>query len=146
MAIFNVTNLNDSAAGSLRAAIQGANATGAGTSNTISFSVSGTITLASDLPSIIGMTAIVAGNGVTGSAPTVGINFNGHAGLVFAAGSDGSQLVGLSLGNANGNGVTLNAGNIVLNNDYVGLALNGTALGNSGDGVSVSASSANNQI
>ena len=146
MAIFSVTNLNDSGAGSLRAAIQSANSVGAGTSNTISFSVSGTITLASDLPSITGMTAIVAGNGVTGNAPTVGINFNGHAGLVFASGADGSQLVGLAVGNANGNGVTLNAGNIVLNNDYVGLALNGTALGNSGDGVSVSASSANNQI
>jgi Right handed beta helix region len=146
MAVFTVTNLNDSGAGSLRAAIQSANSTGAGVSNAIAFAVTGTITLNSDLPSITGTTAIVAGNTATGNAPTVGINFNGHAGLVFATGSDGSQLVGLALGNANGNGVTLNAGGIVLNNDYVGLALNGSALGNTGDGVFVAATSANNQI
>ena len=82
------------------------------------------------MPSITNPAAIVAGDAVTGSAPTVGIDFNQHAGLVFAAGSDGSQLVGLSLGNASGNGVTLNAGSILLNNNYIGLALDGTALGN----------------
>ena len=59
---------------------------------------------------------------------------------------EGSQLVGLSLGNADGNGVTLNAGSVILNNNYIGLALDGSALGNSGDGVFVSATSSGNQI
>ena len=147
MATFTVTNLGDSGAGSLRAAITAANAEPPGTSNTIEFTVSGTITLTStDLPAITNPTLIVAGNPDTGNAPTVGIDFNGHAGLVFALGSDGSQLVGLALGNAAGNGVTLDAGNIILNNNYVGLALDGSALGNSGDGVFVSATSSANQI
>lgn len=146
MAIFTVTSLNDSGAGSLRAAIQAANAEAPGTSNTINFSVAGTITLASDLPSITNPTSFLAGNTATGNPPTVGINFNQHTGLVFAAGSDGSQVIGFSLGNALGNGVTLNAGSIILNNNYIGLALNGTALGNTGDGVFVGAASSNNRI
>ena len=107
MATFTVTNLSDSCAGSLRAAITAANAEPPGASNTIEFTVTGTITLASDLPAIANPTSIIAGNPDTGSAPTVGINFGGNAGLVFALGSEGSQLVGLSLGNADGNGVTL---------------------------------------
>ena len=123
MSTFNVTSLGDSGPGTLRAAIEASNAEPAGSSNTIHFSVTGTITLASDLPSVTNMTAIVAGNTDTGNAPTVGIDFNGHAGLTFADGSAGSQLVGLSLGHADGNGVTLQAGGITLNNDYIGLAL-----------------------
>ncbi|MDI1283032.1 MAG: right-handed parallel beta-helix repeat-containing protein [Reyranella sp.] len=146
MAAFTVTNLNDSGAGSLRAAILDANATAAGVVNTISFTVAGTITLSSDLPALTAIAGIFAGNTATGNAPTVGIDFNGNGGLAFAAGSAGSQLVGLSLGNAGGNGITLNAGNILLNNNYIGLALDGTALGNSGDGVFVSAASSGNLI
>ena len=123
MANFTVTNLDDSGAGSLRAAIQATNAGPAGVANTISFSpgLTGTISLASDLPAISRQTAIVSGSTTTGTAPTIGIDFNGHAGLVFAAGSDGSQLVGLSVGNAQGNGITLNASSITLNNNYVGV-------------------------
>ena len=129
MATFTVTTLADSGPGSLRAAITSANAASPGSLNTINFSVSGTITLLSDLPSITHPTAIIAASSAPGNPPTVGIDFNHHAGLVFASGSQGSQLIGLSLGNATGNGVTLNAGNIILNNNYIGLALDGTALG-----------------
>ncbi|MFN4015252.1 MAG: DUF4114 domain-containing protein [Reyranella sp.] len=146
MASFAVTNLDDSGIGSLREAIAGVNATAPGTSNTISFTVTGTIVLASDLPDISRPVAIVAGNPATGNAPTVGIDCNGNAGLVFATGSDGSQLVGLAIGDASGAGVTLNAGNILLNNNFIGLALDGSAAGNSGDGVLVAASSSANQI
>lgn len=146
MADFFVTNLSDTGAGSLRAAIAGVNAEAPGSENAISFSVAGTITLASDLPAIASMVAIVAGDSTTGSAPTIGIDFNGNGGLVFAAGADGSQLMGLALGNATGNGVTLEAGGILLNNNYIGLALDGTAAGNTGDGVFVAASSSGNQI
>ena len=146
MATFTVVNLNDSGAGSLRAAIEAANAEAPGTASTIQFAVTGTITLASGLPDITRPIDIVAGNPATGNPPTVGIDFNGNAGLVFAAGSAGSQLVGLSIGHASGNGVTLNAGGITLNNNYIGLALDGSAAGNTGDGVHVAATSSGNQI
>ena len=58
MAIFSVTNLNDSGAGSLRAAIVAANASG--TASTIHISVAGTITLASGLPTLSKMVTIDA--------------------------------------------------------------------------------------
>jgi hypothetical protein len=146
MTDFVVTNLNDSGAGSLREAIQALNATAPDSSNSIGFSVAGTIVLASDLPDVSRPVFLVAGDTATGNPPTVGIDFNGNAGLVFATGSQGSQLVGLALGGANGAGVTLNAGNILLNNNFIGLALDGSAAGNSGDGVFVAASSSGNQI
>jgi hypothetical protein len=53
---FTVTNLLDSGAGSLRAAITQADATPG--NNTINFSVTGTITLESALPSVTGNIAI----------------------------------------------------------------------------------------
>lgn len=74
------------------------------------------------------------------------IDCNGHAGLKFAAGSAGSRLLGLAVDNAKGNGVTLNASSITLNNNYIGLDLAGAAFGNHGDGVYVSATSARNLI
>ena len=146
MATFTVSNLNDSGAGSLRAAIEASNAGAPGEANTISFTVSGTIVLASDLPTITNPTSIVAGSSDTGTAPSIGLDCNGNAGLTFGAGSDGSQLMGLAVGNADGNGVTLVAGDIILNNNYVGLALDGSAAGNSGDGVFVAATSSGNRI
>lgn len=148
MAAFTVTNLNDSGAGSLRAAIEASNAGPAGVANTIGFAagLTGTITLDSDLPSVTRPTSIVAGSATIGTAPTVGIDFNGHAGLTFGAGADGSTLAGLSVGNATGNGVTLEASDVTLNNNYIGVALDGTALGNSGDGVFVAATSSGNNI
>ncbi len=146
MATFIVSNLNDSGAGSLRAAIDASNAGPAGEANTISFTVSGTIVLSSNLAAITNPTSIVAGSTDTGTPPSIGLDCNGNAGLVFDVGSQGSELVGLAVGNAGGNGVTLVAGNITLNNNYIGLALDGSAAGNSGDGVFVAATSSTNQI
>ena len=147
MATFTVTNLNDSGAGSLRAAITAANA--AVTPSVINFTVNGTITLASALPTITQAVTIDATSAPTyasGGPPVVAFNFNGNTGLVFGTGSANSQLLGVAVDNANGNGVTLNAGSITINNDYVGLNLAGAAAGNSGDGIFVSANSSNNQI
>jgi hypothetical protein len=76
----------------------------------------------------------------------VEIDCNGHAGLRFAPGSAGSRLLGVAVDNAGGNGVTLNAGSITLDGDYVGLDLSGAAFGNHGAGVYVSASSSRNLI
>ena len=112
------------------------------------FSVSGTITLDADLPAISHNVTIDATNapGHAGGAPVVEIDCNAHAGLVFAAGSDGSKLLGVALGNATGNGVTLNAGSITLNGNYIGLNTAGAQFGNSGDGVFISSTSSNNLI
>ncbi len=149
MATFNVTSLNDSGPGSLRAAIVSANADISGTPSVIHFSVGGIITLASDLPTIsqaITIDATSAPNYVSGGAPVVELDCNTNAGLTFGAGSDGSQLLGVAIGNAQGNGVTLKAGSITLNDNYIGLNLAGGIFGNSGDGVYISSSSSNNQI
>jgi hypothetical protein len=146
MATFTVTNLNDSGAGSLRAAITAAN--GSGTPATINFAVIGTITLASGLPAISNTVTIDATSAPTyaGAVPVVELNCNSNAGLVFAIGSGGSQLLGMAVDNASGNGVTLNAGSITLNKNYIGLNLAGAAFGNGGDGVFVATTSSNNLI
>lgn len=147
MATFTVTNLNDSGPGSLRAAITAANASGAHVA--IDFTVGGTIALASDLPMLanqVKLDATSAPRYASGGPPVVELDCNRHAGLVFGTGSDGSQLLGLAVCNAAGNGVTLNAGSITLDNNYIGLDSAGAAFGNSGDGVYVSAGSSNNLI
>jgi parallel beta-helix repeat protein len=152
---FNVTRLSDSGTGTLRWAVQQANGIGLGTGALIQFKVSGTIPLASALPAI---TRTVTINGESapgyksGGAPVVGVNFRGNAGLVFAAGSGGSQLLGLSLGGAgstrpgtsiDGSGVTLQASKITLNGNYIGLNTSGRALPNAGNGIYAADSSWN---
>jgi parallel beta-helix repeat protein len=144
-----VTNLSSSGAGSFRAAITGADASSPGRPTVIDFSVSGTITLASQLPAISSEVTIDARSAptyTTGGPPVLEIDCNAHAGLQFAAGSDGSQLLGVAVDNASGSGVTLNASSITLNDNYIGLDLTGSAFGNHGDGVYVSATSSRNFI
>jgi parallel beta-helix repeat protein len=147
MATFTVDTLDDTGPGSLRAAIDAANL--AATPLVINFSVHGTITLTSDLPDITRAVTIDATSAPThtsGGAPVVELDCSHKAGLTFAAGSDGSELRGIAIGNATGNGVTLNAGSVILADNYIGLNLAGTAIGNSGDGIFVSSTSSNNQI
>lgn len=144
-----VTNLKSSGAGSLRAAIRAVNAGSLGRSSVIDFSIDGTITLASQLPAISSKVTIDARSApayIGGGPPVVEIDCDGHAGLRFAAGSGGSQLLGVAVDNASGNGITLNAGSITLNNNYIGVDLAGAASGNHGDGVYVSATSSRNLI
>ncbi len=150
-----VESLKDSGPGSLRAAILALNAGSpaalvrSGTASAvIRFSVSGVITLHTDLPPIRrgvvidGTTAPAYAHG----APAVELDANHYRAFVFAAGSDGSQLLGLAIGNARGNGVTLEAGSITLNHNYIGLDLKGAALGNRGDGVYAAAQSTGDTI
>jgi parallel beta-helix repeat protein len=147
MSIFTVSNLNDAGAGSLRAAINAANLDSSG--SVIDFVVNGTITLASALPAITHAVTIDATSAPThanGGPPVVEINCSSNAGLTFGTGSDGSKLLGLAIGNANGNGVTLNSGSVTLADNYIGLNTSGSAFGNSGDGVYVAATSSNNRI
>ena len=107
-----VTSLADTGPGSLRAAIDSANASAAGDSTLISFAVNGTVTLASALPAIARTVAIDATSAptyVSGGPPVVALDFNGYSGLQFAVGSDGSELLGVAVDDASGNGVTLDA-------------------------------------
>ena len=67
-ASYTVTNTNDAGAGSLRQAIIDLNA--AGGSNTITFTVGGTVTLLSELPVITSAVAI-DGGGNTRPQPTI---------------------------------------------------------------------------
>ncbi len=133
MSTFTVTNLDDAGVGSLRHAIGAANADISGTPTVIEFAVNGVITLATALPSISRGGTIdgaSAPSHVSGGAPVVELDCNGNAGLVFATGSDGARLIGLAITHAAGNGVTLNAGSITLDGNYIGLNLAGAAAGN----------------
>jgi len=144
-----VTSLSDGGAGSLRAAINFANAAPAGNSTRIRFLVNGTIKLSSRLPAIVRKVTIDATSApahVRGGPPVVALDFNRHPGLLFARGSAGSQLLGVAVDGASGNGVTLDAGSVTLNDDYIGLNLAGAADGNGGSGVYVSAASTGNFI
>ena len=144
-----VSTLSDSGAGSLRAAIEAANSAAAGTATDITFSVHGTITLASALPAITNEVIIDGTSAPThtaGGAPVVEINCDGQAGLQFSAGSADSELLGVAVDDASGNGVTLGADAITLNGDYIGLDLAGAADGNHGDGVFVSSDSSEDVI
>ena len=144
-----VTSLRNTGRGSLRAAIKSANAAPAGNSTLIRFGVNGTITLTRPLPAIkrkVTIDATSAPTHVAGGPPVVALDGNGHPGLLFAAGSGGSRLLGVAVDDASGNGVTLDAGRVTLNDDYIGLNLAGAAAGNGGNGVYVSAASARNFI
>ena len=135
-----VSNLNDAGPGSLRAAILSANASPAGDSSVITFCTNGTITLASALPTIarnVTIDATSAPTHVSGGPPVVALDFNGHPGLIFGVGSRGSQLLGVAVDDASGNGVTLDDNSITLNDDYIGLNLAGAEAGNGGNGVLV---------
>jgi parallel beta-helix repeat protein len=146
---YNVTRLADSGPGTLRWAIQQANASSRGTRSLIRFTVSGTVTLSSSLPAL-SRAATVTGQTApryrAGGPPVVEVNFNGHPGLRFVRGSGGSQLLGLSLGRASGNGVTLQASAVVVNRDYIGLSPSGGPLGNGGAGVFAGLGASRNTI
>ena len=145
----NVTSLSDSGAGSLRAAINSANAAPPRNSTLITFGINGTIALARSLPAIarrVTIDATSAPTHVPGGPPVVAIDCDGRQGLLFAAGSGGSQLLGVAVDGARGNGVTLDAGHVTLNDNYIGLNLAGAAAPNGGNGVYVSAASARNFI
>ena len=148
MANFLVTNLNDSGAGSLRAAIEAANSS-PDASNLITFTVAGTIVLDSALPAIsstVVMDATTAPGYSATQSPVVTIDFNALAGLVLTLAAQGSSVLGLALGNAAGAGVTIAGSGITLDKNYIGLAADGTALGNGGDGIFLSATASGNFI
>ncbi len=148
-ATFTVTNLRNSGVGSLRWAIRSANASARGRSAAINFRVAGVITLSTALPAITADTslnALTAPGHTKGGPPVVEIDFNKLAGLVFAAGAARSRLLGLAVGNASGAGVTLNASRVTIDDDYIGLSLSGSGLGNRGAGLYAAARSTGDLI
>ena len=146
---FIVRTTRDTGPGSLRAAIRWADAAPPGRPAVITFRVTGTISLTAALPAVT-RPVIIDGTSAPGyrpgRAPLVAVNARGHAGLWFAAGSARSQLLGLAVDRASGAGVTLSAGSITLNGDYIGLTPAGWAAGNRGAGVYVSPASSGNRI
>ena len=148
-----VSTLSDSGAGSLRDAITSVNGASSSQYSGISFSVAGVITLASSLPNITnkvlidGSTAPGYNDGNTTTAPLVAVNFNGvGTGFNLNSGSASSGISALSIYGSTSNGVTLNASNITLLKNYIGLNLSGTAGGNTQNGIYISTASINNVI
>jgi parallel beta-helix repeat protein len=143
-ATYTVTNLSDSGSGSLRAAIQSANAS---QGNIVVFSTSGTINLSSPLPAITSQTTI---DGTTAPGfstnPLISVNFNSMPGITVAAGADGCSIKSLSLVRALNAAITLQASKVILQRNYIGLLTTGLAAGNLGDGVKVLSPSEGNLI
>jgi hypothetical protein len=85
-ATYQVTNLNDAGAGSLRQSIVDANSD---PGSTVTFAVAGTIVLSKPLPPVTGSVTL---DGTTApgfvSSPVVAIDFAGKPGLTLAPGSD----------------------------------------------------------
>ena len=102
LATYTVTNTNDTGAGSLRQAIQNANANGG--ADTIDFNIAGagvkTINVMSALPAITG-TVVIDGTTQPGFASTPLIEIDGqtqsYEGLYLDTGSDGSTIKGLAI-------------------------------------------------
>jgi|HubBroStandDraft_5_1064220.scaffolds.fasta_scaffold03117_2 parallel beta-helix repeat protein len=144
-----VINRNDSGYGSLRWAIGQANQAAPGVTTVIDFSVTGVIRLSSALPAISASVSIdgeSAPGYVAGGPPLIEVDCQGNRGLRFSRGSQGSQLLGLAVDSAGGDGVSLGAAGITLNADYIGVSLTGWRAGNRGAGVYVTARSSGDRI
>lgn len=147
MSTFTVSNLGDSGSGSLRQALLNVDA-GSG-SNTIDFTVAGTIALTSGALPAITQNVTIDGTTAPGFSgrPMVEIDAGGFGGLVFGTGSAGSALVSLGIGDAAGSGVTLNDSDIHVVGNDIGVALDGTTpMGNTGDGLTINATSNNDVV
>lgn len=145
---FLVTSLANQGIGTLRWAITSANSSIG--FDSIGFDPSlagGTISLFSSLPVVTDRVAI-SGLFNDMSAPGIAIDFNGRAGLVFRGSRAAeSSLRGLSLNDAGGDGLRLDANGITVQNNFFGLMLDGvTGQGNSGNGIRITANSSHNTI
>ncbi len=83
---------------------------------------------------------------MAGGPPVVEIDCADHRGLQLAGGATRSALLALAVDNASGDGVSLRASLVTLDNDYLGLNLAGKAYGNRGDGLYVAPVSVRNHI
>ena len=144
-----VTNLRSEGPGSLRAAISFANAAPRHRVTIVTFAVHGVIRLTSQLPVVTGHVVIDGRSAPryhAGGPPVVEIDNGGHRGLQLARSAKRSALLAVAVDNASGDGVTLRAGEVTLDNDYLGLNLAGQAFGNRGNGLYVAPISFRNHI
>jgi len=144
---FVVSTLADSGAGSLRQAILDANA--AAGADLITFGVAGTISVGRAALPTVTDTTVINGSTAPGydGSPVVRIDFQNSDGLTLGAAADGSQILGLSLVDAAGAGVTIAASDTTLAGNYIGLWGNGTTVeANRGDGVLVLAGATGNYV
>ena len=153
---FNVTNTNDSGAGSFRQALIDANA--AVGPDTIAFNIAGagvhTITLTSLLPNISGPVTIDgytqpgssantnAFPGAINAVPQVELT-GAQLSLVFLPGSDGSTVRGLVINGSNGDKISSSISNLTVAGNFIGTNATGTATVSVG-GFGVRASSGTN--
>ena len=141
-----VSTLADSGTGSLREAIIAAN-TNKG-ADAIDFSVAGTISLSSALPTITDSLEIDGSSapGFSGR-PRVTIDFQNNAGLIVSTGADGSVIQSLSLVDSSDAGISLAASGVTVAGNFIGLRADGSTMeGNRGDGVAILAGSHDNLI
>ena len=142
LSTFTVTNLHQAGVGSLRQAIIDSNRQPG--ANTIDFDVAGTIRIGSTSLPAITNTVMIDGSTAPSYAgsPVVTVNFQGTKGFRFGKDADGSMLSSLSLVKAGDAGVTLNASNVTVQGNDIGLLANGkTVAGNRGDGVRINSAS-----
>ncbi|MFK7996126.1 MAG: cadherin domain-containing protein [Granulosicoccus sp.] len=146
-ATYTVSTLADSGAGSLRNAIDLANASG--TNDVIEFSVSGIINLANVSGSFSTITDTVTIDGTTAPGYIVGtpsVVINGSAlttgkGFLLGAGSDGSIIRGLSIQNIPGEAIEIRSSGNIISGNYIGN--DGTNAAANGTGISIFDSTGN---
>jgi hypothetical protein len=139
---FSVSNSNDSGSGSLRQAMLDANRTPG--SDTIVFSIgSGRVLIAptSPLP-VLTETVRIDGTTQPGFAGTPIIEISGHGvgggpGIRVTNRGAGSELRGLSITRFPAQGIFVDASNVAIVGNFVGLDPGGNAAGNGDDGVAV---------
>ncbi len=126
-----VTTTLDAGGGSLREAIADANLAGGG--DVIEFDISGagphTITLATEYPDITDLT-VIDGRSEPNfvASPVIELAGGGAlgTGLDFQPGSDGSEVLGLSITGFTIRGIFVGAADMAIRGNYIGLATDGT--------------------
>jgi hypothetical protein len=151
LATFTVMNLNDAGPGSLRQALIDANAAPGPGVEVIDFMQPGIIQLTSGALPAVSRPVNIDGTSAPGFSlkqePLVEIDAKGSGGLQFNTGSAGSALQSLAIDNSGSDAVTLNAGNILVVGNFIGVKLDGsTVYGNAGNGIVINATSTNNTI
>jgi hypothetical protein len=153
------TNTGTNNDGTLRYVLNQLSATGTAT-NEIDFNIAGsgvqTIVLGSDLPTITRQ-ATINGYTETGSSAnnqsvgtnaviTVQLSLNGHAGLIFNAGSADSVVEGLAIFGGSAAGISVDDNSVTVSGDFLGVQADGATAGANAIGVSVASGISGVQI
>jgi Ca2+-binding RTX toxin-like protein len=137
-----VTSTNDAGAGSLREAIDNANLASGG--DVIEFDIAGpgphTITLATELPDVIGLT-VIDGRSEPDFAGAPVVELDGSAvpgvGIDLQLGADGSEIYGMVIGGFVQHGINIEAADVTIAGNYIGLDATGAVANANGEGIVV---------